>query len=324
MTTATLGAHSKPFMPAASGYTQLRGALTSPAFIRGFLPQLLAESVYGNITSQDVVPTELRKTGDEVIFRLPPAAEVFTYHKNQELMVSELDIATVKMSVGRGIYSNLKIDDVDKAQAHEFAEIHTEYKKQLAQKTSHLIDSEVLTEVPLQSHACNRGARAGKRSRMFNLGGVGAPVILTKDNILQKLGELRTVLAEQNVDVSKLYAVLPTEAQNLFYQNPTLLNAAASGQSMSIVLGAKIPNVFGFDIYFSNRMPQYNENGRVAYTIFAGRKDATGFVMQYTKSEIVRPTNYFGELWRTLNIYDFMVLQPECVSMMYAVLDFSA
>lgn len=314
----------KPLLPAASGYTQLVSALTQPAYAAGFLKRFHMMTISGSITSQDIVPKEIRQKGDEVVFRRAPEAEIFDYQKNQELEVSHLYTSTITMNVNRAKYSNLKLDAIDRKQIDGLPALLKEYQDDVTRKLAEYIDSEVLLELPLQAAACNRGRKAGKRSHAFDFGAAGAPVVMTKDNIIRYLSQMRTVLAEQNVDTNGLYVVLPIEAMDLFFANPILSNACASGSAQSIILGTKIPNVLGFEILFSNNMPQRNENGRIAYTIFAGRKDATGFVMQITENRHVdKVANHFGEYWQTLNVYDFKVLYPEAITTLYATLDFS-
>lgn len=314
----------KPLLPAASGYTQLVSALTKPVYAAGFLKRFHSTTISGLITSQDIIPKEIRQTGDEVVFRRAPSAEVLDYQKNQELEISHLETSVITMNINRAKYSNVKLDTIDVKQIADVKLLLAAYQEDATRKLAEAIDSEVLYELPLQAAACNRGRKAGKRSHAFDFGAAGAPVVLTKENIVRYLSQMRTVLAEQNIDTNGIYVVLPIEAMDLFFANPILSNACASGMSQSIILGTKIPNVLGFEILFSNNMPQRNENGRIAYTIFAGRKDATGFVMQVTESRhIDKSERHFGQFWQTLNVYDFKVLYPEAIATLYATLDFT-
>lgn len=311
-------------LPAASGYQQLASALKSPIYAKALQKRFYATTISGRISSQDIVPKELRAGGDEVVFRRAPEAVVMPYQKNQELEVTDLNTSVITMNVNRALYSNVKLDKVDIKQISDLKALLAAYREDVSNKTAQYIDSEMLLEIPLQASVCNKGRNAGKRSRAFDLGNAGAPVVLTADNIVNYLVALRTVLTEQNVDTSGLYVVFPTEAAPLFYTNPVLANACASGQQASIIMGTKIPDVLGFEILFSNNMPQRVDNGKLTYTIFAGRRDATGFVMQLSENEHVPvDSRHFGEFWRTLTVYDFKVIEPEAVAVLYATLDFN-
>lgn len=313
----------KPHLPAASGYQQLASVLSTPVFAKSFIKRFHATTISGLITSSDIVPKEFIKEGDEVVFRRAPTVEVFQYQKNQDLEVSHLTTSLVTMNVNRALYSNLKLDTVDEKTLN-LKEFLSEFQSGVTREIAEHIDREVLLELPMQAAACNRGRRAGRRSQAFDFGTKGAPVVLTPNNIINYLVALRTVLSEQNIDTNGMYVVLPTEAQALIFTNPVLMNACATGTGKSIVLGTTVPNIIGFDIIFSNNMPQYNENGRRAYTILAGRKDATGFVNRLNHVEYIdKDPRSFAQYWRTLNIYDFTVLTPEALAVLYATFDFN-
>ena len=203
---------SKPLLAAASGYPQLVSALTKPVYAAGFLKRFNRMTVSGLITSQDIVPKEIRTKGDEVVFRRAPEAEVFEYIKNTELEVSTFDTSLITMNVNRALYTNIKLDKLDSRRIDELPALLKEYQADVTQKLAERIDTEVLTEVPLAAAACNRGRKAGRRSHAFDFGAAGAPVVLTKDNIVRYLSQMRTILAEQNVDTNGLYVVLPVEA----------------------------------------------------------------------------------------------------------------
>lgn len=316
------GTH-KPHLPAASGYAQLASVMNLPTYKAGFLQQFYAQTITGQITDHNIIPKEMLREGDEVVFRIPPKAKIYEYHKNQELEVDQLETATISMYIGRAFYSNLKLDRVDEKQLKDAAMFIKAYQDSVKEQGAQRIDREILQELPFEAHNCNKGRAAGRRSRAIDLGAANAPVKLTAKNLPQYLSYMRSVLAEQDVPTDNLYVVFPTAAMNLFYMNPILANACASGQDKSIIMGDKIPNILGFDVYFSNNMPTYRDpSGVDAYTIIAGRKDATGMVTQLSLTEFIdKDTRSFAKYWRSLMVYDFKVLQPEFLSVLYATLD---
>ena len=314
----------KPPIPAASGYPQYFGALTSPVFAKGFTESFYPKTISGNITTQNIKGVNIREVGDEIIFRTEPEAEIFKYTKNQDLEHSHLETSTYSMVINRARYFNLKLDEVDEALVPNIQEFIRAFQNSAQRKLAQLLDHELLLEIPQGAAMCNKGRNAGVRSRSYDLGAAGTPVALNAENLPLYLSFLRSTLLEQNVDPSNMYVVLPTEAQVLFYSNPVLMNACASGQGKSILFMEKIPNVMGMTIYFSNMMPQYDDpSGKTAYTIIAGKKEATGFVQKLTKTDIVKDSRSFGKMWRGLNIYDFKVLTPEAVSVLYATINFN-
>ena len=65
--------------------------------------------------------------------------------------------------------------------------------------------------------------------------------------------------------------------------------------------------------------------GEQTFTILAGRKSATGFVMQLTEQDVIdKDPRSFSKYWRGLNLYGFKVIRPEDLAVMYATFDYTA
>lgn len=310
-------------LTAASGY-RAYNALKTPLFAKALVTRFYCESIAGNITSQDVVPTEIRECGDQVTFRRAPVAEVFDYVKNQDLEVSSLNSEPIIMTIGRAKYWNLKLDKIDEKQTCNIKEWVRAFIESASQILAQQIDREVLTTLPVKADPFNKGRKAGIKSGAFDLGAMGAPVSLTQNNIITYLTMLSAVLDEQCVPASGRFVVFPVSAKALFYNNPTLASANISGQKTSIVLGGTIPDLMGFQIYFANNMPIYRDEAaanKQAYTIIAGFKQATGFVTQLSEQEVIdKDPRSFSKYWRGLQLYDFMVIKPEMLAVLYATL----
>lgn len=313
----------KPRLASASGYPNYAAALVHPVFAAGFVESFYPKSLSGHISTNSIKGVNLSALGDEVIFRTEPRAQIFPYQKDQDLEISHLETSVFSMVINRAMYYNLKLDKADEKLIPNINMFIKAFLDDAQRKLAQQVDFEMLTEIPMQAAACNKGRNAGVRSGAYDLGASGAPVGLTAENIHVYLQYMRATLQEQNVDPSGMYVVLPIEAMSLFYANPILANAAASGQSKSVIFMEKIPNVLGMDIMFSNNMPQYRDpsTGKTAYLIIAGKKNATGFITKLTETEIVTDSRSFGKMWRGLSIYDFKVLVPEAISVLYATIN---
>lgn len=317
-------------LPAASGY-RVYAALKNPILARTLIARYYPTTVTGRITSSDIVPAEIKQHGDQVVFRERPTAEIFKYQKNQDLEVSQLNTASTVMTIDRAYYFNLKLDKVDEKQIPDIRMWVNEFIEDATQKLAQVTDYELQVELPHQVDCHNKGPNAGVRTGAFNLGTVGAPVVINKDNIPDVLGRVAAVIAEQNVTGgggSGLYFILPTSAKPLFWANPILANACASGLSKSIILtnGETIPAILGFDIIFSNTTPIYTDptTGQQTFTLLAGRKQATGFVAQLNEQQVVdQDARSFSKYWRGLTLYGFKLLQPKEVAVLYATFQFN-
>lgn len=314
-------------VPAASGY-RLYSALQSPIFAKSLISRYYPSTVSGQITCQDIVPSEIKNQGDTVVFRRAPVAEIFDYQKNQDLEVSQLNTRPDIMTIDRAKYYNLKLDEIDEKQIGDIRTWVSEFRDSAVNLMAQQIDYELFTELPHQVDCHNKGPRAGARTGIWDLGTQGAPVTLNATNIHEVLGRLATVLTETNAPMKDRWIILPTAAQALFWMNPILANACASGNGKSIILsdGEMFPNILGFNIIFSNILPIYTDpvTGQQTYVILAGLGCATGFVMQLNKQEIIdKDPRSFSKYWRGLNLYGFKVLRPENLAALYATLDFT-
>lgn len=313
-------------LPAASGY-RVYAALKNPILAKAFIARYYPTTVTGRITSQSIIPAEIRQHGDQVIFRDPPQAEIFKYQKNQDLEVSQLNTGSMVMVIDRAYYFNLKLDKVDEKQIPDVRQWVNEFIQDAQQKLAEVTDFELQTELPHQVDCHNKGPNAGRRTGAFNLGTIGAPVAVTKDNIPDFLGRLKAVIGEQNVNTNGMYVVLPQAAMVLFWANPILANACASGNSKSIILtnGETIPGILGFDIIFSNTTPVYTDptTQQMTFTVLAGHKDATGFVAQLNDQEVIdKDPRSFSKYWRGLTLYGFKLLKPKEVAVAYVTFQF--
>lgn len=313
-------------LPAASGY-RVYAALKSPILAKAFIARYYPTTVTGRISSNSIVPSEIRQHGDQVIFREKPTSEIFPYQKNQDLEVSQLNTASSIMTIDRAYYYNLKLDKVDEKQIPDVRQWVNDFIEDAREKLAQVTDLAMQTELPHQADCRNKGPNAGARTGAFNLGTIGAPVTVNKDNIPDILGRLKAVLAEQNIGEGSFYVILPSTAKVLFWANPILANACASGNSKSIILtnGESIPDILGFDIIFSNTTPIYTDpvTGEMTFTLLAGRKDATGFVMQLNDTEVIdKDPRSFSKYWRGLTLWGFKLLLPKEVAVLYATFQF--
>lgn len=316
-----------PTVSAASGY-RVYAALKSPIFAQSLIPRYYASTVTGRLTSSDIVPAEIKREGDQVVFRVAPVAEIFDYQKNQDLEVSQLNTSPVVMTIRRAKYYNLKLDNVDEKQIPNVRTWVSEFRDSAMKKLALSTDREILTELPHQVDCHNKGRHAGIRTGAFDLGTSGAPVTVSPDNLMEVIGRIAAVLTERNVPQAGRFIVFPASAQPLFWANTVLSNAYASGQSKSIILtdGTMVPDLLGFNVIFSNNTPIYTDptTGAQTFTILAGLKTATGYVMQLTKQEIInQDPRSFSTYWRGLTLYDFKVLKPEDLAVAYVTLSYT-
>ena len=317
-------------LPSSSGYSNY-GNLIYPWFSRDFITRFYPNTIAGLISQRDIVPTEITEMGNKVIFRRTPTAVVREYRKNEELRSDRLTTVTSELIINRAKYFNLKLDEIDFTQIQEVERWLDLYQYDAQEKIAQAVDVEMFLRIAAESAPFNKGTCAGARTGSWNLGSAGAPVRLMSSSILQKLNEANAVLSEANVPQQDRFVVFPTESQPLFTGNQILSQAYASGLDRSLqllggqALGAPIA---GFsNIYFSNLLPQmYDATAqKTCVPIIFGRKDATGFVAQLTKNQIIdQDPRAFARYWRGLFLYGMKVLRPEATGVLYGYLDYTS
>lgn len=171
----------------------------------------------------------------------------------------------------------------------------------------------------------NIGANAGKISGGYDLGSAGAPVLIDKTNVLDKIVDLGTVLDEADVPAEGRFLVLPAWFCN-FLKKGDLKQADLTGDTTGVVRTGLIGEIDNFMIYKSNLIHHVTDSAPSvgtpeAFYILAGVKDATTFASQVTKTETVVAESSFGEKWRSLLVYGRKVIQPEALAMLYCTKD---
>lgn len=312
-------------LPSASGYQVLSG-LTNPVFSQVFTKRDYAETIHGQITDQSVVPSELKSSGDLAVLQRSPTGEVFEYHKNQPLEVSSLNNEAFTFRVDKAWYWNLKLDSVDYKQIKDIGKWLKAFQDDAMQRLGLTIDQRILHDMAVAAHACNRGAKAGIRSGAYHMGVSGEPFLLNKDTFLRLLMLGSAVLDEQNAPMMGRFVVMPSTAKVVALSHPVLANAFMSGEAKSSLMTGRVPNLLDMSIYFTQSAPQYQDPqlGTITNYVIFGLKQATGYVTQLTKTEIIdKDPRSFSMYWRGLQLAGWGVIRPEYLAVAYVEVNLS-
>jgi len=309
-------------LPSASGYSVYAG-LQNPIFAKQFVMRLYAESIHGMITDQSVVPSELRTSGDLAIMRRAPRGQLFRYYKNQDLDVSSFNSETFSFKVDKAWYWNLKLDEVDVVQFPELKEWLKLFQDDSLQQLAAQLDHDILQDMVVAAHSCNKGDRAGIKTHSHNLGKMGAPLQLSASGAVNPLtltAEMKAVLREQNMPDKNLFIVFPQIAEPLMLANSTLANACASGLGKSTLITGSVTELMGVKQFFSANTPVYTDpiTGQTTYPVVMGVKTATGFVTQLTRTQVItQDPRSFANYWRGLQLSGWGVIRPELLAVAY-------
>lgn len=313
---------------------------TTPSYSGTFIPavwsaklnaKFYAASVYGDIANTDW-QGEITSMGDKVIINTAPTISVADYTAGTNLNYQVPTPDTQELLIDKGKYFAFQINDVLEYQAKP--NLMDMFAADAAEQMRIAIDSTVIYNTFSGADADNKGANAGAKSASYNLGTDTVPVALTKDNVLQKLLEMASVLDEQNVPDSDRWLVIDPYTRALLFQS-NLAQAQFMGDATSVVRNGKIGTIDRFTVYVSNQLPKAvagtatpwvsgngTENSITSTSnlkrraIIAGHKSAMTFASQITKMETIRNPNDFGDYIRSLNVYGYKVVKGTAMTTM--------
>lgn len=329
---------SNPVFPVNSPFN------TTPPYSGNFIPSVwsaklnakfYAASVYGEIANTNW-QGEISGMGDKIVVNTAPSITVSAYTPGASALSYQVPTPDVQeIVIDKGRYFAFQISDVLEYQAKP--NLLDMFSTDAAEQMRTTVDSNVVYNTFNNGAAANKGATAGAKSGLYNLGTHVAPIALTAANVLQKILEMASVLDEQNVPESDRYLLIDPFTRSLLMQS-NLAQAQFMGDATSTVRNGKIGAIDRFTVYVSNQLPKIAAGASSPWTsgdgsettvttagtaiksraIIAGHKSAITFASQITKMETVRNPNDFGDFVRSLNVYGFKVVKPESLALLVA------
>lgn len=293
-----------------------------PAYSGSFIPEIwstkVIEKYYDGTVLTQIANTdyegEIKSQGDKVIIRTDPTLEINDYEIGQTLTNQRPKGGTIELLIDKGLYWSAIIDDIvekqqDIDQMNRWA---TDASEQMKIK----LDSRVLGSIVPDIDAANKGATAGRVSGNLNLGATGAPITLTKDNVLDTILALGQALDEQNVPETGRYLLLPFWATTKLKLSD-IKDASLTGDGTSPLRNGRVGVIDRFMVYNSNLLAKYTDGADTTWDLLAGHKDGLTFATQLTKVESLRAESTFGDIMRGLMVYGHKVVKGEAIARAY-------
>jgi len=286
-----------------------------PNYSGNFIPEIwsgkLIENFYDATVLSAIANTdyegEIRRMGDTVNIRTTPEITIKTYVKGQTLSVENPDKPKIQLVIDKGEYFACIEDDVDKVQAD--INLMDTWSKDASERMKIKIDQRVLGAIMADVSDFNEGASAGRISKNIDLGTTGSAIAITKDNVLNYLVDMGTVLDEANVPESNRFVVIPAKMAG-FIKKSDLKDASLTGDAQSVLRNGRLGMIDRFTIYMSHNLPV--TSGK--FDILAGHKMGFTFASQMTEMETIRSESTFGNIIRGLQVYGFQTVKPEALA----------
>lgn len=284
------------------------GPPAHPDYSGKFIPTLWAKKMLERFYDASVIPMisetsylgDIKNQGDKVIINKVPDITIANYRMGDTLNVQRPAADTMELVIDQGKYWNIILDDVADAQA--FTNMMVPWTENASERMKIVVDTDVLAYLVGKASADNRGSTAGLRSNDIDLGETGAPVTITKANVLDYIVDLGSVLDEQNIPESGRKIVIPTWMAGMLKKSD-LKDASLTGDGTSVLRNGRIGTIDRFELYTSNLLPTAVDGATTPHYVFAMIPRALAFASQLTKTETIRAESTFGTLMRGLMVY---------------------
>jgi hypothetical protein len=285
------------------------------AYSGNFIPEIwsakLIENFYDSTVLAAIANTDyegdIKSMGDTVNIRTTPDLTIRSYEKGMTLAVERPDKPKIQLVIDQGEYFAAIEDDVDKVQAD--INLMDTWSRDASEKMKIKIDQNVLAGMLTGIAATNKGATAGRISGDINLGTTGAPLAMTKTNVIDLLVDMGTVLDEANAPEAGRFVVIPAKMAGLIKKSD-LKDASITGDGTSIQRNGRLGMIDRFTVYVSHNLNV--ATGK--FDIVAGHKMGLTFASQMTEMESIRAETTFGNIVRGLQVYGYKVVKGEALA----------
>lgn len=301
--------------PISAGHPDYSGNIIPTIWSKKLLERFYDASVVPAISTTDYLG-EIKNQGDKVIINQVPDITITPYKMGDQLVHQRPVQTTLELTIDQGNYWDFIMDDV--ADAQSMFNMTAPWAENASERLKIVVDTEVLAFLRTRADVKNKGATAGRISGNINLGAAGAPVALTRDNIIDFLIDLGLVLDEQNIPETARKVVMPMSFAALLKKSD-LRNASITGDSVSVLRNGRIGEIDRFEVYGSNLLPTAAEGANTASYIYALNPMAVTYAAQLTKTETIRSELTFGTIMRGLMVYGRGVVQPTALAVGYVV-----
>jgi hypothetical protein len=298
----------------------------SANYTGNFIPEIWSGKLIQNFYDATVLVAisntdyegDIKAFGDKVNIRTTPELTIRDYQKGMQLQVERPDKPKLTLNIDQGDYFAAVEDDVDKIQSD--VGLMDAWSRDASEKMKIKIDSKVLGSAILGGGTgislYNQGTTAGRISANINLGTTGAPVQLTKTNIIDYIVDLGTCLDEANAPESDRFLILPAWVAGMIKKSD-VKDASLTGDAQTPLRNGRLGTLDRFTVYVSHNLYKTTDSGNTCYGILAGHKMGLTFASQMTEMESLRAESTFGTIVRGLQVYGYQVVKPEALARLY-------
>ncbi len=274
------------------------------------LVEYLETAVVPAITNTDY-QGQIKEQGSEVIISSLPDVTVEDHERGAEVGdYEELENPSVSLTIDYAKKYKFRVGTIDQAQARFVLAPKFLQKAEYAMEMA--VDQHWFSQTRTTAAAANAGVTAGADSGLFDLGVTTDPLILSKTNVLDWVSSVATVLSEQSVpEDDDRWMAIPPWIQNLI-DISELRQAHVSGDDRSSLYhGRPIGALHGIMLHRTMANYSATVGANVEWDILGGHRSAVTFATQVVDSDSLKTAQYFGKLYRGLQVYGFKTVKGE-------------
>jgi hypothetical protein len=302
--------------PAAAGTPTYIGTMIPEIWSGQLLAKFYAATCLSEIANTDF-EGEIKAQGDRVHIRTTPDILIKDHKKGQKLETQAPEPSVVDLIIDNGKYWQFVSDDVTRLQA-DYNYIDN-WTSDAGKQLRIAVERSVFASAYASAAAANKGATAGADSVDINLGVTGTPLQWTSTDVISNLVNIGTVLDEQNAPDSDRFVILPPWAVAMLKKSD-LKDASLTGDPSSILRrpDGRVGQVDRLTVYSSRLLSTVVDTGHKCFNAMFGHKSGLSFASQLLMSEgPMRSPEYFGDLFRGLQVYGFNVNKPDMFGHLY-------
>jgi hypothetical protein len=300
----------------------------SPDGLTGWVPKVFSikankkfydESIIAQIANTDW-ENEIKGFGSEVSIPNIPDIAAYDLPEGAEYDWETPSADAVVLQINKRKAFSFRMDTMTLKQLAD-KDMMNKFSSDAAKQVDKVISKAFLADIYLDASDDNQGATAGVIEQSYDLGVTGAPIILTKSNIIDYLIWMGVVGDEQNWDDDNRKLTLPSVFCGLLKQSD-LKDASMTGDGQSTLRTGRIGILDRWEIFRSNLYTSVTDvaaGSITCYNVVFNHKSAITYAGQlkdvtyYDKFE-----NFPGKGMAGTNLHGWKVNNPLGVGVLYA------
>lgn len=316
-----------PYTESASGYS----GMTNSPFNQAEVMQLVSlkaeiASLTHLVAKAEYIDSPQYKGQSIYLMEEPDGIAWKPYEQNQPLVPDQVSPTGSCMVIDSSNYSSLKIDNAERRiLGDNFDSFYEKVIDKTAAKLAPLYNRYVLGKQILAAPPTMRGNRAGIHG-VINLGSLGNPLIINKDNITTFFSQLNTLFDNYGFSAEEKFLSVPMEINTILVNSP-LASYARTGVEFGLLNAEyKTPDtVMGFNLIPNNTVQATHDpskNELIHYFVF-GCTRATAFGGTVIEAEESKLVNGFGSLFKFQEVHGGKVIHPDAIGVAVVKFDYS-